>query len=94
MVATVASGYVSISRIEYADVNFGGFKNLTQNISIVWAMLALGHQRRLSRLTGTSALPPESRHSDDRRSSSVCATRRHQKPSVLFKGPWSIGACE
>jgi hypothetical protein len=43
---------------------------------------ASGHQRRLRRLIGISALPPESRHSDDRRSSSVWAKRRLCRRSV------------
>jgi hypothetical protein len=41
---------------------------------------AVGHQRRLRRLTGISALPPESRHPDDRRSSSVWAIRYRVEP--------------
>jgi hypothetical protein len=41
---------------------------------------AVGHQRRLRRLTGISAQPPESRHPDDRRSSSVWAIRYRVEP--------------
>src|ERR1700758_2721562 len=40
----------------------------------------VGHQRRLRRLTGISALPPESRHPDDRRCSSVWAIRYRVEP--------------